>query len=84
MFPHYPPDSVPPDFCTVETSVDESFLCLIEFLFPNCVDVTKLWFTDGLQPNQLWFETKTSLVEVRAYSSDSQSGAYLSSFEMAG
>ncbi|XP_073334409.1 uncharacterized protein [Pagrus major] len=37
-------------------------------------DVTKLWFSDGLQPNQLWFETKTSLVEVRAYSVDSQSG----------
>ncbi|XP_038589288.1 low-density lipoprotein receptor-related protein 2 isoform X4 [Micropterus salmoides] len=37
-------------------------------------DVTKLWFSDGLQPNQLWFETKTSVVEVRAYSSDSQSG----------
>lgn len=38
------------------------------------VDVTKLWFSDGLQPNQLWFETKTSLVEVRAYSTSSQSG----------
>uniref|UniRef100_A0A8P4G0N3 EGF-like domain-containing protein n=1 Tax=Dicentrarchus labrax TaxID=13489 RepID=A0A8P4G0N3_DICLA len=37
-------------------------------------DVTKLWFSDGLQPNQLWFETKTSLVGVRAYSTDSQSG----------
>lgn len=38
------------------------------------VDVTKLWFSDGLQPNQLWFETKTNLVEVRAYSTSSQSG----------
>ncbi|XP_018536167.1 low-density lipoprotein receptor-related protein 2 isoform X1 [Lates calcarifer] len=37
-------------------------------------DVTKLWFTDGLQPKQLWFETKTSVVEVRAYSNDTQSG----------
>ncbi|TWW66523.1 Low-density lipoprotein receptor-related protein 2 [Takifugu flavidus] len=37
-------------------------------------DVTKLWFSDGLQPNQLWFEMKTSLVEVRAYSTSSQSG----------
>ncbi|XP_031154061.1 low-density lipoprotein receptor-related protein 2-like isoform X3 [Sander lucioperca] len=37
-------------------------------------DVTKLWFSDGLQPNQLWFETKTSVVEVKAYSNDSQSG----------
>lgn len=38
------------------------------------VDITKLWFSDGLQPKQLWFETKTSVVEVRAYSNDSQSG----------
>ncbi|TKS84303.1 Low-density lipoprotein receptor-related protein 4 [Collichthys lucidus] len=42
-------------------------------------DVTKLWFSDGLQPNQLWFETKTSLVDVRAYSIDSQSGTNLCS-----
>uniref|UniRef100_A0A3Q1KB83 EGF-like domain-containing protein n=1 Tax=Anabas testudineus TaxID=64144 RepID=A0A3Q1KB83_ANATE len=37
-------------------------------------DVTKMWFSDGLQPKQLWFETKTSIVEVRAYSNGSQSG----------
>ncbi|KAM7369179.1 hypothetical protein PAMP_013472 [Pampus punctatissimus] len=37
-------------------------------------DVSKLWFSDGLQPKQLWFETKTNMVEVRAYSNDSQSG----------
>ncbi|AWP15061.1 putative low-density lipoprotein receptor-related protein 2-like [Scophthalmus maximus] len=37
-------------------------------------DVAKLWFSDGLQPKQLWFETKTSLVEVKAYSNSSQSG----------
>ncbi|XP_031711305.1 low-density lipoprotein receptor-related protein 2-like [Anarrhichthys ocellatus] len=37
-------------------------------------DLTKLWFSDGLQPNQLWFETKTRMVEVQAYSNDSQSG----------
>ncbi|XP_042365557.1 low-density lipoprotein receptor-related protein 2-like [Plectropomus leopardus] len=37
-------------------------------------DVTKLWFSDGLQPNQLWFETKINVVEVKAYSNDTQSG----------
>uniref|UniRef100_A0A3B4VCW2 Si:dkey-88l16.3 n=1 Tax=Seriola dumerili TaxID=41447 RepID=A0A3B4VCW2_SERDU len=37
-------------------------------------DVTKLWFSDGLQPKQLWFETKTRMVEVRAYSNNSQAG----------
>ncbi|XP_036070280.1 low-density lipoprotein receptor-related protein 2 isoform X3 [Oryzias melastigma] len=36
-------------------------------------DVTKLWFSDGLQPKQLWFETKTTVLEVRAYN-ESQSG----------
>ncbi|XP_034564755.1 low-density lipoprotein receptor-related protein 2-like isoform X2 [Notolabrus celidotus] len=38
-------------------------------------DVTRLWFSDGLQPNQLWFETKTSFMEIRGYSNDSQSGS---------
>uniref|UniRef100_A0A3P8RU71 Si:dkey-88l16.3 n=1 Tax=Amphiprion percula TaxID=161767 RepID=A0A3P8RU71_AMPPE len=37
-------------------------------------DVTKLWFSDGLQPKQLWFETKTSVLEVRAFSNNSQTG----------
>ncbi|XP_041826726.1 low-density lipoprotein receptor-related protein 2-like isoform X3 [Melanotaenia boesemani] len=37
-------------------------------------DATKLWFSDGLQPKQLWFETKTKVVDVRAYNDDSQSG----------
>ncbi|XP_061603255.1 low-density lipoprotein receptor-related protein 2 isoform X2 [Phyllopteryx taeniolatus] len=38
-------------------------------------DVTKMWFSDGLHPKQLWFETKTSLVEIKAYSNDSQTGS---------
>ncbi|XP_069563183.1 low-density lipoprotein receptor-like [Brachyistius frenatus] len=38
-------------------------------------NVTRLWVSDGLQPTQLWFETKTSVVQVRAYSKDSQSGS---------
>ncbi|XP_062414865.1 low-density lipoprotein receptor-related protein 2-like isoform X2 [Pungitius pungitius] len=37
-------------------------------------DLTRLWFSDGLQPNQLWFETKTSVVEVQAHSNASQTG----------
>nr|XP_040052932.1 low-density lipoprotein receptor-related protein 2-like isoform X5 [Gasterosteus aculeatus aculeatus] len=37
-------------------------------------DLTRLWFSDGLQPNQLWFETKTNVVEVQAHSNASQSG----------
>nr|XP_057920777.1 low-density lipoprotein receptor-related protein 2-like isoform X2 [Doryrhamphus excisus] len=38
-------------------------------------DVTKMWFSDGLQPKQLWFETQTSLVDIKAYSTDSQEGS---------
>lgn len=38
-------------------------------------DVIRLWFSDGLQPKQLWFETKISLMEVKAYSNSSQSGS---------
>ncbi|XP_061782869.1 uncharacterized protein [Nerophis lumbriciformis] len=38
-------------------------------------DVTKMWFSNGLQPQQLWFETKTSLVQIKAYSNDSQEGS---------
>ncbi|KAM8828744.1 uncharacterized protein AB9W97_004546 [Spinachia spinachia] len=37
-------------------------------------DLTRLWFSNGLQPNQLWFETKTSVVTVQAHSNVSQSG----------
>uniref|UniRef100_A0A3Q3B493 Si:dkey-88l16.3 n=1 Tax=Kryptolebias marmoratus TaxID=37003 RepID=A0A3Q3B493_KRYMA len=36
--------------------------------------IWKLWFSDGLQPKQLWFQTKTNVVEIRSYNNDSQSG----------
>ncbi|XP_019713477.1 low-density lipoprotein receptor-related protein 2 isoform X3 [Hippocampus comes] len=38
-------------------------------------DVTKMWFSDGHHPKQLWFETKTNLVEIKVYSNDSQTGS---------
>ncbi|XP_061656895.1 low-density lipoprotein receptor-related protein 2 isoform X2 [Syngnathoides biaculeatus] len=38
-------------------------------------DVTKMWFSDGFHPKQLWFETKTTLVQIKAYSNDSQTGS---------
>ncbi|KAG5261796.1 hypothetical protein AALO_G00288490 [Alosa alosa] len=37
-------------------------------------DVTKMWYSDGFQPKQLWFEVKTNVVEVKAYSRSSQKG----------
>ena len=46
--------------------------------FLTCADVSKLWFSDGLQPKQLWFETKTNMIEVRGYSNETQSGRNLS------
>ncbi|MED6263823.1 hypothetical protein CHARACLAT_008544, partial [Characodon lateralis] len=36
-------------------------------------DVSKLWFSDGHQPKQLWFETKTRLMEIRSYNNETQS-----------
>ncbi|XP_045072304.1 LOW QUALITY PROTEIN: low-density lipoprotein receptor-related protein 2 [Coregonus clupeaformis] len=37
-------------------------------------DVTRLWFSDGFQPKQLWFEVKTNVVALRVYSKTSQKG----------
>ena len=77
IFPHHLLSPVSSEVCTVESSVVvELFFThdIIIATFCVCVDVTKLWFSDGLQPNQLWFETKTSVVEVKAYSNDSQAG----------
>uniref|UniRef100_A0A3P8R1J8 EGF-like domain-containing protein n=1 Tax=Astatotilapia calliptera TaxID=8154 RepID=A0A3P8R1J8_ASTCA len=56
-------------------SVVYIFFGFFKLYFSTCVDVTKLWFSDGLQPKQLWFETKTSVVEIRAHSNDTQSGS---------
>ncbi|XP_051907156.1 low-density lipoprotein receptor-related protein 2 isoform X4 [Hippocampus zosterae] len=42
-------------------------------------DVTKMWFSDGHHPKQLWFETKANLVEIKAYSNDSQTGSNMCS-----
>ncbi|MEQ2168910.1 hypothetical protein GOODEAATRI_019522, partial [Goodea atripinnis] len=36
-------------------------------------DVSKLWFSDGHQPKQLWFETKTRVMEIRSYNNETQS-----------
>ncbi|XP_016532550.1 low-density lipoprotein receptor-related protein 2 isoform X4 [Poecilia formosa] len=38
-------------------------------------DISKLWFSDGLQPKQLWFETKTKVSEIRSYNNETQSGS---------
>lgn len=53
------------------------YVYIIIFFLPlTCVDVSKLWFSDGLQPKQLWFQTKVGVVEMRSYD-DSQSGRSL-------
>ncbi|XP_048030956.1 low-density lipoprotein receptor-related protein 2 isoform X1 [Megalobrama amblycephala] len=35
---------------------------------------TKVWYTDGFQPKQMWFEVKMSIIELKAYSKSSQKG----------
>uniref|UniRef100_A0A667WW69 Low-density lipoprotein receptor-related protein 2-like n=1 Tax=Myripristis murdjan TaxID=586833 RepID=A0A667WW69_9TELE len=37
-------------------------------------NVTRVWFSDGVEPKQMWFETKHVIVEMRAYSNNSQAG----------
>ncbi|XP_052368356.1 low-density lipoprotein receptor-related protein 2-like isoform X12 [Oncorhynchus keta] len=37
-------------------------------------DVTRIWFSDGFQPKQLWFEVNTNVVALRVYSKTSQKG----------
>lgn len=34
----------------------------------------KVWYTDGFQPKKMWFEVKTNVVELKAYSKSSQKG----------
>ncbi|XP_062383968.1 low-density lipoprotein receptor-related protein 2-like isoform X2 [Sardina pilchardus] len=53
-----------------------SFTCTDNILLWVTLDkeVTKMWYSDGFQPKQLWFEVKTNVVEVKAYSRSSQKG----------
>ncbi|XP_008323120.1 low-density lipoprotein receptor-related protein 2-like isoform X2 [Cynoglossus semilaevis] len=41
--------------------------------------VTKLWVSDGLQLKQLWFETRATVIEVKAYSNTTQTGTNMCS-----
>ncbi|XP_076875728.1 uncharacterized protein lrp13b isoform X3 [Brachyhypopomus gauderio] len=35
---------------------------------------TKVWYSDGVQPKQMWFEVQTNIVALKAYSTRSQEG----------
>ncbi|XP_067289019.1 low-density lipoprotein receptor-related protein 1B isoform X2 [Pseudorasbora parva] len=35
---------------------------------------TNVWYSDGFQPKQMWFEVKTNIIELKAYSRSSQKG----------
>ncbi|XP_039532284.1 low-density lipoprotein receptor-related protein 2 isoform X2 [Pimephales promelas] len=35
---------------------------------------TQVWYSDGFQPKQMWFEVKTSVLELKAFSRSSQKG----------
>uniref|UniRef100_W5N3U3 Si:dkey-88l16.3 n=1 Tax=Lepisosteus oculatus TaxID=7918 RepID=W5N3U3_LEPOC len=47
------------------------------FLWTTVNDTAKLWFSDGLQPRQLWFDVKTNVVSLKVYSKFSQKGTNL-------
>uniref|UniRef100_A0A3B3YW90 EGF-like domain-containing protein n=1 Tax=Poecilia mexicana TaxID=48701 RepID=A0A3B3YW90_9TELE len=56
-----------------------SFTFIENFFFWVTQDkVSKLWFSDGLQPKQLWFETKTKVSEIRSYNNETQSSNHCS------
>ncbi|XP_026075112.1 low-density lipoprotein receptor-related protein 2-like isoform X4 [Carassius auratus] len=38
-----------------------------------------VWYTDGFQPKHMWFEVKTNIIDLKAYSSSSQKGTNLCS-----
>lgn len=40
------------------------------------VGTTKVWFGDGLKSKTLWFEVKTDLIDMKAYSKTSQKGSF--------
>lgn len=35
---------------------------------------TDVWYSDGIQPKQLWFEVQTNIIALKAYSENSQKG----------
>ena len=35
---------------------------------------SRLWVSDGVQPRQLWFQMRSSLLSLKAYSRSSQTG----------
>ncbi|XP_043952272.1 low-density lipoprotein receptor-related protein 2-like isoform X1 [Gambusia affinis] len=59
-----------PNLLVSFTLIENSF-----FWVTQAKDVSKLWFSDGLQPKQLWFETKTKISEIRSYNNETQSGS---------
>ncbi|TSM12587.1 Low-density lipoprotein receptor-related protein 4 [Bagarius yarrelli] len=38
---------------------------------------TNVWYSDGIQPKQLWFEVQTNIIALKAYSANSQKGSNL-------
>lgn len=50
----------------------DKHLTLLEFL----LGTTKMWYSDGFQPKQMWFEVQTSIVALKAYGKHSQKGIF--------
>ncbi|MBN3311182.1 LRP4 protein, partial [Amia calva] len=45
------------------------------FFWTTFNDTTKMWYSDGQQPRQLWFEVKTTVLNLKVYSKFSQNGS---------
>ncbi|XP_059400694.1 low-density lipoprotein receptor-related protein 2-like [Carassius carassius] len=53
-----------------------SLACVENIFFWVTLDngSAEVWYTDGFQPKHMWFEVKTNIIELKAYSSSSQKG----------
>ncbi|XP_028835739.1 low-density lipoprotein receptor-related protein 2 isoform X2 [Denticeps clupeoides] len=58
-----------PGFILSFTHVDGVF-----FWVTRDHDLSKVWYSDGLQPRHLWLQLKSNIVDLKAYSKSSQKG----------
>lgn len=68
--------------CGISTSAHFVTRCIRFVIFLNISVVrneflagtTNVWYSDGIQPKQLWFEVQTNIMALKAYSANSQKG----------
>lgn len=52
----------------------KKFNISVAFFFFFSAGTTDVWYSDGTQPKQLWFEVQTNIIALKAYSENSQKG----------